>query len=245
MLCNISTISRISEHLYTVKTMKNTSILSLVTTDVFWIDNRIYWTVLQLVITLHRSPPHRSVSSVSLLGNLITTCNIPSDRRMAWPLSSVCIAHVACYWKFFLVNYVQVLYQSMLLASHLSYLCYNGSLVTSTVVASTAAKFKPLLFSMSSFSFSYAANMFILIIWYNDSWRSRGPDSKEISTFNSSSLNHWVMHPVARVSTNICRSLRMQQMSVLVLLCTSYFPCCVLMLLNWGSGIVSCCIVVT
>jgi hypothetical protein len=33
------------------------------------------------------------------------------------------------------------------------------------------------------------------------------------------------MHPVARVSTNICRNLRMQQMSVLVLLCTSYTAC--------------------
>jgi hypothetical protein len=29
-------------------------------------------------------------------------------------------------------------------------------------------------------------------------------------------VNHWVMHPVARVSTNICRNLRTQQMSVLV-----------------------------
>jgi hypothetical protein len=37
-----------------------------------------------------------------------------------------------------------------------------------------------------------------------------------------SGLNHWVMHPVARVSTNIYRNLRTQQMSVLVLLCTSY-----------------------
>jgi hypothetical protein len=37
--------------------------------------------------------------------------------------------------------------------------------------------------------------------------------------------NHWVMHPVARVSTNICRNLRTQQMSVLVLLCTSYTTC--------------------
>jgi hypothetical protein len=35
-------------------------------------------------------------------------------------------------------------------------------------------------------------------------------------------LNHWVMHPVACVSTNIRRNLRTQQMSVLVLLCTSY-----------------------
>jgi hypothetical protein len=35
-------------------------------------------------------------------------------------------------------------------------------------------------------------------------------------------LNHWVMHPVARVSTNISRNLRTQQMSVLVLLCSFY-----------------------
>jgi hypothetical protein len=38
-------------------------------------------------------------------------------------------------------------------------------------------------------------------------------------------LNHWVMHPVARVSTSICRNLRTQQMSVLGLLCTSYTTC--------------------
>jgi hypothetical protein len=34
-------------------------------------------------------------------------------------------------------------------------------------------------------------------------------------------VNYWVMHPVARVSINIYRNLRTQQMSVLVLLCTS------------------------
>jgi hypothetical protein len=33
------------------------------------------------------------------------------------------------------------------------------------------------------------------------------------------------MHPVARVSTSICRNLHTQQMSVLVLLCTSYTTC--------------------
>jgi hypothetical protein len=38
-------------------------------------------------------------------------------------------------------------------------------------------------------------------------------------------LNHWVMHPVACVSTNICRNLRTHQMSVLVLLCTFYTKC--------------------
>jgi hypothetical protein len=38
-------------------------------------------------------------------------------------------------------------------------------------------------------------------------------------------LNYWVMHPVARVSINIYRNLRTQQMSVLVLLYTSYTTC--------------------
>jgi hypothetical protein len=42
---------------------------------------------------------------------------------------------------------------------------------------------------------------------------------------NFSGLNYWVMHPVARVSINIYRNLRTQQMSVLVLLCTSYITC--------------------
>jgi hypothetical protein len=38
-------------------------------------------------------------------------------------------------------------------------LCYNGSLVTWRVVSLTAAKFKPLIFSMSGFTLFYAANM--------------------------------------------------------------------------------------
>jgi hypothetical protein len=38
-------------------------------------------------------------------------------------------------------------------------------------------------------------------------------------------LNYWVMHPVARVLISIYRNLRTQQMSVLVLLCTSYTTC--------------------
>jgi hypothetical protein len=41
----------------------------------------------------------------------------------------------------------------------------------------------------------------------------------------SPNLKYWVMHPVARVSTNIYRNLRTQQMSVLVLLCASYTTC--------------------
>jgi hypothetical protein len=43
-------------------------------------------------------------------------------------------------------------------------LCYNGSLVTWAVVSKTAAKFKPLIFSMYDFVLSNAANMFILKI---------------------------------------------------------------------------------
>jgi hypothetical protein len=45
-------------------------------------------------------------------------------------------------------------------------LCYNGSLITWTVVSLTAAKFKPLIFSMSGFALFYTANMFILMISY-------------------------------------------------------------------------------
>jgi hypothetical protein len=44
---------------------------------------------------------------------------------------------------------------------------YNGSLVILTVVSLTTAKFKPLIFSMSVFTFSYAANTFILLIPYD------------------------------------------------------------------------------
>jgi hypothetical protein len=56
--------------------------------------------------------------------------------------------------------------QALQSRSCISYLCYNGSLVTWTVVSLTAAKFKPLIFSMSRFVLSYAANMFILMILY-------------------------------------------------------------------------------
>jgi hypothetical protein len=40
-------------------------------------------------------------------------------------------------------------------------LCCNGCLVTRTVVSLTTAKFKPLIFSVSGFTLSYTANMFI------------------------------------------------------------------------------------
>jgi hypothetical protein len=84
-------------------------------------------------------------------------------------LSSVCIAHIACYWKFFLLNYIQVLCQYRLCKADHAYLtlCYNGSLVTWTVVSLPAAKFKPLIFSMSRFALSNAANMFNLMTLYD------------------------------------------------------------------------------
>jgi hypothetical protein len=46
-------------------------------------------------------------------------------------------------------------------------LCYNGSLVTSTVVSLTTAKFKFLIHSVSGFTLSYTKNMFILVILYD------------------------------------------------------------------------------
>jgi hypothetical protein len=44
---------------------------------------------------------------------------------------------------------------------------YNGTLVTFTVVRLTTAKFKPLKFTVSDFTFSYTANVFILMILYD------------------------------------------------------------------------------
>jgi hypothetical protein len=46
-------------------------------------------------------------------------------------------------------------------------LCYNGSLVTGSVVSLTAAKCKSLIFSLSGFALYYAMNMFILMILYD------------------------------------------------------------------------------
>jgi hypothetical protein len=46
-------------------------------------------------------------------------------------------------------------------------LCCNDNLVTWTFISLTAAKFKPFIFSVSGFTLSYAANMFILMILYD------------------------------------------------------------------------------
>jgi hypothetical protein len=64
--------------------------------------------------------------------------------------------------KFFLLHYIHKPSLSPGFAkqimSSLLILCYNGSLVTWTVVWLTAAKFKPLIFSTSGFASSYTAN---------------------------------------------------------------------------------------
>jgi hypothetical protein len=46
-------------------------------------------------------------------------------------------------------------------------LCYNGSLVIWSVIRLTTKKFKPLTFSMSGFTLSYTANIFIRMILYD------------------------------------------------------------------------------
>jgi hypothetical protein len=97
--------------------------------------------------------------------------------------SSVHFAHTACYWKFFLLHYIQVLCQYRLCRAYHAYLTYlmlQRQLVTGTVVSLTTAKFKPLIFPMSGFT----ANMFILMILYDfcflhtEGWKlcaNRGP----------------------------------------------------------------------
>jgi hypothetical protein len=46
-------------------------------------------------------------------------------------------------------------------------LSYNGNLVTWTVVRFTAAKFKPLIFSMLGFALSYETNILVFMILYD------------------------------------------------------------------------------
>jgi hypothetical protein len=70
----------------------------------------------------------------------------------------------------YIVQYIQVLCQSRLCKKNKPLsrsLCYIDSLVTSTVVSLTTAKFKPLTFSVSGFALSYAANIFSIIILYD------------------------------------------------------------------------------
>jgi hypothetical protein len=101
-------------------------------------------------------------------------CDILSDEmgsslNMLGLLSSACITHIACYWKFFLVHYIQASVSpgfAKQIMPILFILCYNGSLVTWMIVSLTTAKFKPLVFSTSGFDLSSIMNMFILMILY-------------------------------------------------------------------------------
>jgi hypothetical protein len=82
----------------------------------------------------------------------------------------ILVAHVACYWKFFLLDYIKVLWQSgygKQIITVLLILCFNGRLVTVTVVSLTATKFKPHIFSACRFTLSYAVHMFIIMILYD------------------------------------------------------------------------------
>jgi hypothetical protein len=53
--------------------------------------------------------------------------------NMLGPSSSVRVAHIACYWKFFLLHSVGTCFARQIILI-LRILCYNGSLVTWTVV---------------------------------------------------------------------------------------------------------------
>jgi hypothetical protein len=107
---------------------------------------------------------------------LLSSRNILSDEEMgfsyeyAWHLSSMHVAHIIYYWKFFPLHYIQVLCQYRLCKTDHVYLisiCYSGSLDAWTVVSLTTAKFKSLIFSVSGFALSYTANMLILTILYD------------------------------------------------------------------------------
>jgi hypothetical protein len=63
----------------------------------------------------------------------------------ASPLSSVPVVHIARCWKYFLLHSVSPGFGKQIMLISL-FSCYNGSLVTWTVVSLTTAKFKPLIF---------------------------------------------------------------------------------------------------
>jgi hypothetical protein len=83
---------------------------------------------------------------------------LSSSARIAHtPCSSFCTTHKSSVSTGFAEQIMPIL----------RILCYNGSLVTWTVVSLITAKFKLLIFSTSGFSLSYTGNMFILIILYD------------------------------------------------------------------------------
>jgi hypothetical protein len=84
--------------------------------------------------------------------------------------SSVCITHIACYWKFFLLHSIKVLCQFRICKAdhaYLTYLMLQRQLCHLNVTSLTTAKFKPLILSMLGFALSYTVNVFILMILYD------------------------------------------------------------------------------
>jgi hypothetical protein len=79
--------------------------------------------------------------------------------------SNVRIAHIACYWKCFLLHYTQVLCQYRLYTTDHAYL--TCLMLQRQLCHLTTAKFKPLIFSMSGFTLTYTTNMFILMVLYD------------------------------------------------------------------------------
>jgi hypothetical protein len=131
------------------------------------------WLLLKVKVkdTLRRSVYHRSVRlGVKPLENCdqsfhfqLNPCGhspyVTSFLTRGWiclvwigftsPLSSVRIAHKACFWKFFLVHYIQFLCQSRLCKAdhaYLTYLMLQRQLSHLTAEGVTAAKFKPHIF---------------------------------------------------------------------------------------------------
>jgi hypothetical protein len=80
---------------------------------------------------------------------------------------------------------------------------YNSSLVTWTVICLTAAKFKPLVFSVMGFALSNGANIFIIMILYDlcllpASWLIKSKSSQSqsyIATDGRSISKSWCRAP--------------------------------------------------
>jgi hypothetical protein len=60
-------------------------------------------------------------------------------------------------------EYIQGLFQSRFGTADHNLLHYNDSLVTWTIIHMTAAKFKPLIFSVSGLDLSNVANIFMIL----------------------------------------------------------------------------------
>jgi hypothetical protein len=82
----------------------------------------------------------------------------------------MCIAHIACYLKCFLLRYIQILCQYRLYRAHHAYLKYlmlQRQLSHLNSRKLDYRQIKPLILSMSGFILSYTVNMFSLMILYD------------------------------------------------------------------------------